>query len=139
MAILLVYAAGLIIGILVLAIVAFFSTARRRPQGYPDQVLIDSPMTLKIFLDDKSFHCLKHSIPAGSRSRLLLHDPAHLSIVGSNTVITCDEAEARNLLLYASHCPGVIASIHKALRSAGLSLEIPEKLPSTWGAATRTR
>jgi hypothetical protein len=84
-------------------------------------------MTLKIFLDDKSFYCLKHAVPAGSRSKLLLHDPAHLSIVGSTTVIICDEAEARNLLLYASHCLGVIASIHDALRSAGLSLETPEK------------
>jgi len=85
-------------------------------------------MTLKIFLDDKSFHYLKQAIPAASRSKLLLHDPARLSLVGSNTVIACDEAEARNLLLYASHCPGVIASIHAALRSAGLDLDNPEKL-----------
>jgi len=96
-------------------------------------------MTLKIFLDDKSFHCLKHAVPAGSHSRLLLHDPAHLSIVGSNTVISCDEAEARNLLLYAGHCPGVIASIHEAFRSAGLSFEIPEKLPNLAKWATHTR
>ena len=96
-------------------------------------------MTLKVFLDDKSFHCLKHAIPARSRSKLLLQDPAHLSIVGSNTVISCDEAEAQNLLLYASHCPGVIASVHEALRSAGLSLEIPEKLPNPAESATRTR
>ena len=77
-------------------------------------------MILKIFLDDKSFHCLKHAIPAGSRCKLSLHDPARLSLMGSNTVISCNEAEARNLLPYASHCPGVIASIHQALRSAGL-------------------
>jgi len=96
-------------------------------------------MTLKVFLDDKSFHCLKHAIPAGSRSKLLLHDPARLSIVGSNTVISCDKAEARNVLLYASHCPGVIASVHEALLSAGLSLEIPEKLPNPAESATRTR
>ena len=85
-------------------------------------------MTLKIFLDDKSFHCLKRAIPAGSRSKLLLHDPARLSLVGTSTVISCGEAEARNLLLYASHCPGVIASIHNALQSAGLKSDNPEKL-----------
>jgi hypothetical protein len=77
-------------------------------------------MTLKIFLDDKSFHCLKQSIPAGSRSKLILENALHF---GSNAVVSCDEAEARNLLLYADHCPGVIASIHEALRSAGLPLD----------------
>ena len=77
-------------------------------------------MTLKLFLDDKSFHYLKHAIPAGSRCKLRLHDPARLSLVGSNTVIGCNEAEGRNLLPYASHSPGVIASIHQAFRSAGL-------------------
>ena len=76
-------------------------------------------MTLKLFVDDK-IHCLKHAIPAGSHSKLLLHDPAQLSLVGSKTVISCAAAEARNLLLYASHCPDVIASIHQAFRSAGL-------------------
>ena len=64
-------------------------------------------MTLKIFLDEKNFHCLKQVIPTGSRSKLLLHDPARLSFVGSNTVIVCSQPEARNLLLYAGHCPGV--------------------------------
>ena len=80
-------------------------------------------MTLKIFLDDKSFHCLKEAIPPGSRSKLVLQHAVHLESFGSNTVITCNEPEARSLLLYAVHCPGVIASIHGALRSAGLSLE----------------
>ena len=84
-------------------------------------------MTLKIFLDDKSFHRLKHAIPAGSRSKFVLQDPARLSLLGSNTVIRCDEAEARNLLLYSGHCPGVVASIHQALHSAGLALEAPKK------------
>jgi hypothetical protein len=87
-------------------------------------------MTLKIFLDDKSFHCLKHAIPTGSRSKFVLQDPARLSLLGSNTVIGCDEAEARNLLLYAGHCPGVVASIHQALHSAGLPLEPPKKQSS---------
>jgi len=84
-----------------------------------------SAMTLKIFLDDKSFHCLKQCIPPGSRSKFLLEKAVPLNFFGSNTVISCDELEARNLLLYASHCPGVIASIHKALRSAGLPVEYP--------------
>ena len=83
-------------------------------------------MTLKIFLDDKSFHCLKHAIPAGSRSKFILQDPARLCLLGSNRVISCDEAEARNLLLYATPCPGVVASIHQALHSTGLSFGTSE-------------
>jgi hypothetical protein len=79
-------------------------------------------MKLTIFLDDKSFHYLKQSIPARSRSKLIIESALHLKFFGSNAVISCDEAEARNLLLYASHCPGVVASIHEALRSAGLPL-----------------
>jgi len=79
-------------------------------------------MILKIFLDDNSFHCLKQSIPARSHSRFIIENSLHLTFFGSNAVVSCDEAEARNLLLYAGHCPGVIASIHEALRSAGLPL-----------------
>ena len=79
-------------------------------------------MNLKIFLDDKSFHCLKRSIPAASHSKLVMENAHHFTFFGSSVVISCDEAEARNLLLYASHCPGVVASIHEALRSAGLPL-----------------
>ena len=82
-------------------------------------------MTLKIFLDDKSFHCLKQSIPAGSRSKSIIEKAVHLDLFGGNAVLSCDEAEARNLLLYAGHCPGVIASIHKAFRAAGLPLTTP--------------
>ena len=80
-------------------------------------------MNLKIVLDDKSFHCLKQSIPAASRSKLIIENAVDLKLFGSNAVVSCDEAEARNLLLYAGHCPGVIASIHKALRSAGLPVD----------------
>jgi hypothetical protein len=80
-------------------------------------------MILKIFLDDKSFHRLKQSIPAASPSKLIIKRAFHLKFFGGNTVVSCEEAEARNLLLYADHCPGVIASIHKALRSAGLPLD----------------
>lgn len=93
-------------------------------------------MTLKIFLDDKSFHCLKQCVPQGSRSKLLLEQAVPLNFFGSNTVISCEEAEARNLLLYAGHCPGVIASIQKALRSAGLPVEYP---PETSGQQTNRR
>ncbi len=80
-------------------------------------------MTLKIFLDDRSFHCLKEAIPSGSRSKLVLQRAVRLTSFGGNTVITCNEPEARSLLLYALHCPGAIASIHETLRAAGLSLE----------------
>jgi hypothetical protein len=88
-------------------------------------------MTLKIFLDDKSFHCLKQSIPPDSRSKLVLNEKTVQfkniggSLFGSNIVIviSCDEAEARDLLLHAGRCPGVIASIHEAFRSAGLPLD----------------
>jgi hypothetical protein len=82
-----------------------------------------SRQVLKIHLDDKGFHCLKRSIPHGSRSKFVVKDAVNISFFGSNTVISCDEAEARNLLLYASHCPTVIAAIHTALCAAGLPLE----------------
>ena len=78
-------------------------------------------MTLKIFLDEKSFHCLKQAIPTGSRSKTIIANAVHWN---SNVVLSCDEAEARNLLLYAGHCPGVIAAIHRIFRDADLSLEI---------------
>ncbi len=78
-------------------------------------------MTLKIFLDDNSFHCLKRFIPPGSHSKLVLGDDVYF--LGSNAVVSCDEKEARNLLLYAGHCPGVIASIKNAFRFAGLAVD----------------
>jgi hypothetical protein len=83
-------------------------------------------MTLKIFLNDKSFHCLKAAIPPASRAKLVLDEAVRLNFFGSNTVISCKETEARNLLVYASHCPGVVASINKALISAGLPLGTTE-------------
>jgi len=82
-------------------------------------------MTLKIFLNDKSFHCLKQAIPPKSLSKVIVEKAVHLNFFGSNTVLICDEAQARNLLLYVAHCPGVVTSIHKALLSAGLSLDSP--------------
>lgn len=80
-------------------------------------------MVLKIFLDDKGFHCLKRCIPRASHSKIVVEEAMQLTFFGSNTVITCNEAEARNLLIYASHCSTAVASIHKALRSAGLPIE----------------
>lgn len=80
-------------------------------------------MRLNIFLDHKGFDCLKHSIPHGSHSKLVIEQAVNIKFFGSNTVITCDEAEARNLLLYASHCPTVVAAIHRTLRSASLPIE----------------
>ena len=63
-----------------------------------------------------------NAIPAGSRSKSIIEKAVHLDLFRGNVVLSCDEAEARNLLLYAGHCPGVIASIHKAFRDAGLAL-----------------
>lgn len=85
------------------------------------QLEVSLIMTLKIFLDDKSFHCLKQSIPVGSHSKLLIRRAVHLNLFGRNAVVSCEEAEARNLLIYAGHCPSVIASIHNAFRAAGFT------------------
>ena len=90
------------------------------------QLEVSLIMTLKIFLDDKSFHCLKQSIPPGSRSKSIIEKAVHLDLFGSNAVLSCEEAEARNLLLFAGHCPGVIASIHNAFRAAGLTFTTPD-------------
>jgi hypothetical protein len=54
---------------------------------------------------------------------LVLQHAVRLESFGSNTVITCNEAQARSLLLFTAYCPGVIASVHDALRAAGLSHE----------------
>ena len=83
-------------------------------------------MTLKIFLDEKCFHCLKQRIPPGSRCKFVLEDSVRVNLFGSHAVISCSEAEARILLLYADGCPTVAASIHGALRSAILPNETSE-------------
>jgi hypothetical protein len=57
-----------------------------------------------------------------------MEQAVHLKLFGGNAVLSCDETEARNLLLYAGHCPGVVASVQKALRSAGLALDDPKRL-----------
>lgn len=80
-------------------------------------------MILKIFLDDRGFHCLKRCIPAASHSKSVVEEAVQVNFFGSNTVISCDEVEARNLLIYAGHCPTVVTSIHQAFRLAGLPIE----------------
>jgi hypothetical protein len=80
-------------------------------------------MLLKIVLDDRSFHCLKRCIPPGARSKSVIEEAVNLKYFGSNIVISCDEAAARTLLIYGSHCPGAISSIHNALLSAGFSVD----------------
>ncbi len=79
-------------------------------------------MILRIFLTDATFHCLKRSIPPGSPSKLVLRDAVHLKGFKNNVVLCCNEAEAENLLLYARHCPEVVASIYKALEASGFSI-----------------
>jgi hypothetical protein len=94
----------------------------------------------EIFLDDKSFHCLKRAIPAASRAKLVIEEAVNLKFFGSSTVISCNEAEARNLLAYARHCPGVVASINRALLSAGLALEKPRNIiPNSMALSVRIR
>jgi hypothetical protein len=49
--------------------------------------------------------------PAPNR---LLRKPFTWTFSAAIPVLSCEETEARNLLLYAAHCPGVIASINNA-------------------------
>jgi hypothetical protein len=91
-------------------------------------------MTLKIFLDDNSFHELKKSIPRRSASKVVIDNAVRLKFFGISAVITCDEIHVRNLLLHAGHHPGVVASIHRAFFSAELSLD-SEANPSRDGSA----
>ena len=93
--------------VFVLVVVAFvYMIMRDKDEENDEEKLTQSLiMTLKIFLDDKSFHCRKQSIPAASRSKLIIQKAVHMDLFGSNAVVSCNEAEARNLLLYAGHCP----------------------------------
>jgi hypothetical protein len=81
---------------------------------------------LKIFIDKKNFECLRGSLPAGSHSKSVLDQAVHFANVGglflgSNFVVTCTDAEARNLLMYAiDKCPGTASIIAEALREEGL-------------------
>ena len=87
-------------------------------------------LNLKILLADKSFHCLKQSIPSGSRSKAIIEKTAQLELSAQRR-IPLHEVEARNLLLYAGHCAGVIASIwpkHSALETASSRPFVPASL-----------
>jgi hypothetical protein len=98
-------------------------TSFKLPSGITAQRVLQwvASMTLKIFLDDKSFHCLTRSIPPRSHSKLVLENDVHF--LGSNAIVSCNETEAGNLLLYAEHYPGVVASIKNAFRSASLAVD----------------
>ena len=76
-------------------------------------------VSLKIRFDDNSFHALKRSVPPQSQSRTVLESAVHVTFF--EVVINCTEAEARTFLLYADHCPAVVASIEQALREAAKS------------------
>lgn len=78
---------------------------------------VSVPIT--IFLDDDTFHRLKHLVPRRSHSRAVLENAEPAG--SSNVTITCSETEARNLLLYSDPCPKAVASIQEALRSSGVS------------------
>jgi hypothetical protein len=74
-------------------------------------------LSIKILLDHNSFYTLKKSVPPRSHCRTVLDaaGPAGFSSV----LLTCTEAEARNLLLYIDHSPKAVALIEEALRAAG--------------------
>jgi hypothetical protein len=61
----LIYAAALLVSLIVLVIVAFvYVIMNEDDKNDQDKNRLTLPtMTLKVFLDDTSFHCLKHSIP----------------------------------------------------------------------------
>jgi hypothetical protein len=83
-------------------------------------------MTLTIFISKEDFTCLNRIVPVGSHSKKVLAKAVNFAdrfSVG-NYVITCDENEARNLLMYArAQCPGTSARIGEAFRAANLASE----------------
>jgi transcriptional regulator of acetoin/glycerol metabolism len=87
-------------------------------------------MTLTIFLIEKDFTRLNRIVPVGSHSKKVLARAVHFESVAGrfsarNYVLTCEEAEARNLLMYAEgECPGAAAGILEAFRGASLAPEI---------------
>jgi len=80
-------------------------------------------MNLGIVLDETGFHWLKECITRASRSKVFFEDDVRVTFLGSKVVISCNEAEARKLLLFADDYPTVVASIHEALRSARLPID----------------
>ena len=83
-------------------------------------------MTLTIFITQKEFNCLSRNIPIGSHSKKILAHPVQLAskFISGNYVLSCEEPEARNLLMYArDRCPGAAAQIIEAFKAAGLAPE----------------
>ena len=69
---------------------------------------------MKIVLDNDSFLTLKRSVPPHSQAVKVLQTAVHFGVY--RVALTCTEAQARALLLYAEHSPKVVASIQAALR-----------------------
>ena len=82
-------------------------------------------MRLKIFIDNKNFECLKQYIPPGAICVPILEQAVHIANIANpqgNAVVTCDDIEARDLLMHArSSCPGAATRISEAFRAAGLT------------------
>jgi hypothetical protein len=75
--------------------------------------------TVKIVLDDDTFHLLKRSIPQDSHARKILDAAEYVKFF--EVILSCSEGEARYLLLYFENCPKAVAAIQQALRAADLS------------------
>jgi hypothetical protein len=86
-------------------------------------------MTLTIFLIERDFKCLNRFVPVGSHSKKVLGEAVPFASVAGrfsarNYIITCDETEARILLMYARECTGAAARILEAFRVPGLAPEL---------------
>jgi len=81
-----------------------------------------------IFISERDFKLLNRAIPVGSPSKQILAVAPHITGAADsagNYAITCTEAEARNLLLYARQkCPGAAAAIVAELRLAGFARDL---------------
>ena len=75
-------------------------------------------MFLKLLLDDDSFCTLKRSVPPRSQFIGVLEAAVHAG--GSRVAISCNESEARALLLYAEHSPKLVTLIQEALGAVEL-------------------
>ena len=76
--------------------------------------------TVKIFLDIRSYDCLREHLS----SELVLRSCLRAAVLrlGDTRVVDCDEKQARELLVIArNHCPGAVRKIKEAMLMAGLS------------------
>ena len=77
-------------------------------------------MSLKIFLDIKSYDCLSEHL---SSELMLGSNLNEAPLLGTTRVVDCDNEKARDLLFCArSHCPGAVTRIAEAIRAAGFIL-----------------